>query len=83
MAVYSHILLAVDFTPVTDITVVIWKQLSGGIFDLYEIIPGFILSSIAIILFSLMTREPEAEIVAEYARVKETITHRFPDNLSR
>ena len=83
MAVYSHILLAVDFTPVTDITVVIWKQLSGGIFDLYEIIPGFILSSIAIILFSLMTREPEAEIVAEYARVKETIAQRPPDNLSR
>jgi len=64
------------------ITVVIWKQLSGGIFDLYEIIPGFILSSIAIILFSLMGKKPEAEIVAEYARVKETITQKLPDNLS-
>jgi len=65
------------------ITVVIWKQLSGGIFDLYEIIPGFILSSIAIILFSLMSREPEAGIVAEYVRVKETIAQRRPENLSR
>lgn len=53
------------------ITVVIWKQLTGGIFDLYEIIPGFMLSTIAIVLFSLMSREPEAEIVATYVRVKE------------
>jgi sodium/proline symporter len=54
---------------VGGITVVIWKQLSGGIFDLYEIIPGFILSGIAIILFSLMSREPETGITAEYERV--------------
>ncbi len=26
------------------IVIIIWKNLSGGIFDLYEIIPGFILS---------------------------------------
>lgn len=30
------------------ITVIIWKQLQGGIFDLYELVPGFILSSLAI-----------------------------------
>ena len=56
---------------VGGITVVTWKQLSGGIFDLYEIIPGFILSIIAIVLFSLVSREPAAEIVASYVRVKE------------
>ena len=26
------------------VTVVVWKQLSGGIFDLYEIVPGILLS---------------------------------------
>ena len=56
---------------VGGITVVIWKQLSGGIFDLYEIIPGFILSGIAIIFFSLMSKEPAARIVAEYLQVRE------------
>jgi sodium/proline symporter len=30
------------------ITVVIWKQLQGGIFDLYELVPGFILSCLVI-----------------------------------
>ena len=30
------------------ITVVVWKQLEGGLFDLYEIVPGFLLSLLAI-----------------------------------
>ena len=30
------------------VTVVVWKQLSGGIFDLYEIVPGVVLSSLAV-----------------------------------
>jgi sodium/proline symporter len=34
-------------------TVMIWSQLSGGIFDIYELVPGFILSSIAVVLVSL------------------------------
>jgi sodium/proline symporter len=40
---------------VGSITIVVWKQISGGIFDIYEIVPGFILASIAIVLVSLMT----------------------------
>jgi len=40
---------------VGSITIVIWKQISGGIFDIYEIVPGFILASIAIVLVSLIT----------------------------
>ncbi|QUJ69712.1 sodium/proline symporter PutP (plasmid) [Photobacterium sp. GJ3] len=31
------------------LTVVIWKQLTGGIFDMYEIVPGFIFATIAIV----------------------------------
>jgi sodium/proline symporter len=34
------------------LTVLIWKQLQGGIFELYEIVPGFILSLVAIFIFS-------------------------------
>ena len=30
--------------------VIIWKQLNGGIFDVYEIVPGFLVSSLAIVL---------------------------------
>jgi len=33
-------------------TVIIWKQLQGGLFDLYELLPGFIFAWIAILIFS-------------------------------
>ncbi|MDG1080877.1 MAG: sodium/proline symporter PutP [Porticoccaceae bacterium] len=35
------------------VTVIVWSQLSGGLFDVYELVPGFILSSIAVVLVSL------------------------------
>lgn len=31
------------------LTVIIWKQLNGGIFELYEIVPGFALSAAAVL----------------------------------
>lgn len=51
---------------VGGITIVIWKQLTGGIFDLYEIIPGVILSTISIIVVTLITKEPTAEVTAQF-----------------
>lgn len=37
------------------LTVVIWKPLQGGLFDLYEIIPGFLISLLMILLVSRLT----------------------------
>jgi sodium/proline symporter len=34
------------------VTVIAWKQLSGGVFDLYEIVPGFLAATLAIFVFS-------------------------------
>ena len=50
-------------------TVVIWKQLSGGIFDLYEIIPGFVLAGLGVILVSLVTTKPSASIEKQFDQV--------------
>ncbi|MFG6150012.1 sodium/proline symporter PutP [Halobacillus sp. B23F22_1] len=47
------------------ITVILWANLSGGIFDLYELLPGFILSGIAAILVSLAGTPPK-EVIAEF-----------------
>ena len=44
---------------VGGVTIVVWKQLTGGIFDIYEIVPGFILSTIAIIAVSSVTNGPD------------------------
>ena len=47
---------------VGGITVVAWKQVSGGIFDLYEIVPGIVFATVAIIVVSLATAEPEQSV---------------------
>jgi len=51
------------------ITVVVWKNLSGGMFDLYEIVPGIILSLIVIVVVSLLGQEPSKEIQEEFDKV--------------
>ncbi|WP_027853759.1 sodium/proline symporter PutP [Marinobacterium litorale] len=48
------------------VTVVVWKQLSGGIFDLYEIVPGIIFATIAIVVVTLAGKEPEESIRAQH-----------------
>lgn len=44
----------------------IWAQLSGGIFELYEIVPGFVFGLLAIIVVSLATPAPSKEITDEF-----------------
>ncbi len=58
---------------VGGVTVVAWKQFSGGIFDLYEIVPGIIFAFISIIAVSLATSEPEAKIVEEFDSVEKAL----------
>ena len=38
------------------VTVIVWKQLDGGLFDVYEIVPGFMFSMLAIIVFSKLEK---------------------------
>jgi sodium/proline symporter len=47
---------------VGGLTVVVWKQLSGGFFDLYEIVPGVAFGTVAIVLTSLATAAPAAAV---------------------
>ena len=51
------------------VTVIVWKQLSGGLFDVYEILPGFILASMAVVVVSLAGTAPSAEVLARHADV--------------
>ena len=56
-------------------TVIIWKNLSylGGMFQLYEIIPGFLLSTIAIITVSLLSAKPEEKLVTQFMQVLKSL----------
>ncbi len=51
------------------VTVVVWGNMEGGIFDLYEIVPGFLLNLVLAVIVSLMTKtKPEMEEEFEKAR---------------
>lgn len=55
---------------VGGLTVVVWKQLTGGVFDLYEIIPGMVLSFIAIVVATLFSsEEPSSTICTQFDEV--------------
>jgi len=54
---------------VGGLTVVIWKQLSGGLFDIYEIVPGFIFSMLSIVVISLLTHTPEKAVLLDFDKV--------------
>jgi sodium/proline symporter len=43
----------------------------GGVFGLYELLPGFLVGLVGCIIASLSTSEPEAEILAEFDKVDE------------
>jgi len=48
------------------LTVIVWGDfLSGGIFDLYEIVPGFLLNLIVTVIVSMLGK-PTPEMVAEF-----------------
>ncbi len=58
---------------VGGVTIVVWKQLSGGIFDIYEIVPGFILSWISIMVVSSMTGGPDKDVQAQHATFEKNL----------
>ncbi len=51
------------------VTVVVWKQSEGGLFDLYEIVPGILLATLAIIVTSILDKPPSRAILAEFEMV--------------
>ncbi|HHX23317.1 MAG TPA: sodium:proline symporter, partial [Thermoanaerobacterales bacterium] len=57
------------------IMVFAWKLLVrplGGILNIYELLPAFVLSCVAIIIVSLLTEEPSKEILEEFELAKNT-----------
>ena len=53
--------------------VFIWKYLVrplGGVWDIYELLPAFLVASALIIIVSLLTKAPEKSVVEEFDRVK-------------
>ncbi|GAB2646675.1 sodium/proline symporter PutP [Vibrio panuliri] len=58
---------------VGGVTIVVWKQLTGGIFDMYEIVPGIVFSTLAIVGVSLATEEPDETVKAQYQQFEKQL----------
>ncbi|MGL4380191.1 MAG: sodium/proline symporter PutP [Vibrio sp.] len=58
---------------VGGVTIVVWKQLTGGWFDVYEIVPGIILATLAIVVVSLLTKQPEAQVKEQHLEFKKQL----------
>ena len=57
------------------VTIFVWKFIVrpiGGVWDIYELLPAFIVSLLCIVIVSLVTAKPEKEIVDEFELVKNT-----------
>jgi len=53
------------------VTVIVWKQ--GGYFGLYEIVPGFCLGALAIVVFSLLGKTPTASMKTTFEKVEDAM----------
>ncbi|MDF1509747.1 sodium/proline symporter PutP [Robertmurraya sp. DFI.2.37] len=52
------------------LTVIIWASISGGIFDLYELAPGFLFAWSAIVVGSLLDKTPDKKVQQQFERFK-------------
>lgn len=55
------------------LTVVVWSNLEGGLFDLYEIVPGFLLASATIVLVSLLKPQRDVETLQLFDETQELL----------
>lgn len=55
------------------VTVIIWISIPALKHFMYEMIPGFFLSTLAILIVSLLTSKPENEIEQTFELMEETL----------
>ena len=57
------------------VVVMVWGNLSGGVFELYEILPGFV-ANLAVAIGVSLTRQPAPEVAEEFDRAVALASHR-------
>ena len=53
------------------VTVVVWSNLKGGLFDLYEIVPGFALASLVIVIITLLKPATDEQALNTFEEVEQ------------
>ncbi len=52
------------------VTVVLWSKLSGGVFDLYELVPGFGVAFLLILAISLLRPQKQQTVLTQFDAAK-------------
>ncbi len=52
------------------VTVVVWSNLQGGLFDVYEMVPGFLLASVAILAVTGAAPQQDRAVLNEFDEVQ-------------
>lgn len=60
-----------------SITAMIWFRVDGGIFDVYELLPGFIFSTIGVVLGSLLDKKPISGVVEDFEAMENQLKKDF------
>ena len=55
------------------VTVVVWSNMSGGLFDLYEIVPGFALASVVIVIITMLKPATDAQTLNTFEEVEQLV----------
>lgn len=55
------------------VTVVLWSSLQGGVFDVYELLPGFALATLTIVVVTRLAPQRNDEVLTEFDDVVGTI----------
>ena len=55
------------------VTVVVWSNLTGGLFELYEIVPGFVFASMAIVIITLLKPASDARALSTFEEVEQLV----------
>ena len=55
------------------ITVIVWKNLAGGLFELYEIVPGFVFALVAGVIVSKLTSIDNDELNVQFDKYQDAL----------
>ena len=58
---------------VGTLTVIIWKQIEGGLFNVYELLPGFIFAWVAILIGSKLGKPASTDSIKTFKEIQEKL----------
>jgi sodium/proline symporter len=66
---------------VGGLTIILWSKMTGGIFDLYALVPGFIFSLATIFCVSLLGKKTiDSSVIENFEIMEQQVSKAMPKN---